>query len=508
MAQLQNPETYADGQQVTSARLNNMVNGATLTDGAINDQTAITSSVVPSVNAADSLLIYDASEITANKLRKATLTQVLTNNLPITTSSITGGAGVNISVTPAVGYFWALTGNATVSGTLAVTGATTLTGDATLSGNVTVAGNATFNTTSAIKLPVGTTGQRPASPVQGQIRYNTTTSNTEIYKGTTWEAVGGGPFDAAGGNQIIAPDAAGTTPTSATFTSANGSTVVVTSSGHSVYPGQVVRIATSVTGYSGDWTTVSTTTNTFTFIMTTTASPNSGSCTYLKAGNYKVHIFTSNGTFVASSKASGVEVLAVGGGAGGGTGTPGGGGGGGALVYVPYYYINASASITVTIGSGGSAGGNGTASVFDTITAGGGLTGSGTTGGASGVGSLAVTSKSGGSGNWSAGGGGGTATNGFAGIGGSSSANVGGDGGDGSGSSIQGIPATYGGGGGGGYTSGATLTDSGTGSNGGTSTNVNASANTGGGGGGRNTAYGTGGSGGSGIVIVRYPYWV
>jgi len=495
MAQLQNPETYADGQQVTSARLNNMVNGATLTDGAINDQTAITSSVVPSVNAADSLLIYDASEITANKLRKATLTQVLTNNLPITTSAVTGGTATNLTITPAATYAVAIVGNETVSGTLAVTGATTLTGDATLSGNVTVAGNATFNTTGAIKLPVGTTGQRPASPVQGQIRYNTTTSNTEIYKGTTWEAVGGGPFDASGGNQIIAPDAAGTTPTSATFTSANGSIVVVTSAGHSVYPGQVVRIATSVTGYSGDWTTVSTTTNTFTFVMTTTAVPNSGSCTYLKAGNYKVHIFTSSGTFVAGSKTSGVEVLVVGGGGGAGSSaTQAGGGGGGAVCYDPYYTINASDSISVTIGTGGAADANGTASVFGTITAGGGFKGelqATGNGGASGVGSFDCASNAGGTrvGGMGAAGGGGASQ-----IGGPGDNSSGGSGGNGRGSNIRGIFEYYGNGGNG-YAALQGQTAQGT--------NY--------GGGGSCTGFytvGFGKAGQNGVVIVRYPTWV
>ena len=55
--------------------------------------------------------------------------------------------------------------------------------------NLTVTGLATFNTTEAIRIPVGTTVQRPASPVAGQIRYNSTISATEVYNGTTWDAV-------------------------------------------------------------------------------------------------------------------------------------------------------------------------------------------------------------------------------------------------------------------------------------------------------------------------------
>ena len=54
---------------------------------------------------------------------------------------------------------------------------------------LTVTGTATFNTVGAIKIPVGTTLDRPGTPVTGQLRYNSTISATEIYNGTTWDAV-------------------------------------------------------------------------------------------------------------------------------------------------------------------------------------------------------------------------------------------------------------------------------------------------------------------------------
>lgn len=40
--------------------------------------------------------------------------------------------------------------------------------------------------TGGLFLPAGTTAQRPASPATGQIRFNTTTSNVEVYNGTSW----------------------------------------------------------------------------------------------------------------------------------------------------------------------------------------------------------------------------------------------------------------------------------------------------------------------------------
>lgn len=44
----------------------------------------------------------------------------------------------------------------------------------------------TDTATGGMFLPVGTTAQRPASPVAGQIRFNTTTSRVEVYNGTSW----------------------------------------------------------------------------------------------------------------------------------------------------------------------------------------------------------------------------------------------------------------------------------------------------------------------------------
>ena len=57
------------------------------------------------------------------------------------------------------------------------------------SGDANFAGAVNVNSTSAIKVPVGTTAQRP-TPAQGQIRYNTTTSGFEGYNGSAWASVG------------------------------------------------------------------------------------------------------------------------------------------------------------------------------------------------------------------------------------------------------------------------------------------------------------------------------
>jgi hypothetical protein len=148
MAQIQSPETYADGQQVTAARLNNQTNGAVLLPGAVTDQTAISGGVA----AADAVIVHDAS---ASAIRKATVTELLGGGVPVVASSVTGVAGSDLAIIPAAGQkvdvggaFEAnsinsvgsvtIGGDASITGTLSVTGSTSLPGG--VSGNVSVSG--------------------------------------------------------------------------------------------------------------------------------------------------------------------------------------------------------------------------------------------------------------------------------------------------------------------------------------------------------------------------------
>jgi hypothetical protein len=92
--------------------------------------------------------------------------------------------------------------------TLAASGNTTLTGDLTVNGNTTlgnasgdtvtfnaatasIPNNLNFSGTGTIRLPNGTTGERP-SPTVGMVRYNTTTAGFEGYTATGWGNIGGG----------------------------------------------------------------------------------------------------------------------------------------------------------------------------------------------------------------------------------------------------------------------------------------------------------------------------
>ena len=276
-------------------------------------------------------------------------------------------------------------------------------------------------------------------------------------------------------------------------------------------------------------------------------SATGGNTTYTQ-GNYKVHVFTSNGDFVANGAGS-VDALVVAGGGGAGqtsrpswNGAWAGGGGAGGVNYQADHPLTA-ATYPVVIGAGGATGSNGSPSTFDTITAigggrGGGQpypgpTNQGAPGGSGGGGlgdhpgpsldagaGTSGTGYPGGAGidpgggpdNYEQGGGGGGA-----GEAGNTDGN--GWGGDGRDMSPQfgttyGESGVFGGGGAGGAgTSGASYNEGGTGGGGDSGYGHNnngkdstaGTANTGGGGGaGSNSSGGQGKPGGSGIVLIRY----
>jgi len=69
---------------------------------------------------------------------------------------------------------------------LALAASPTFTGTATFGGNVLLSG------TGVLDLPVGTTAQRPGTPNNGMIRYNSSLSRYEGYSGSAWGQLGGG----------------------------------------------------------------------------------------------------------------------------------------------------------------------------------------------------------------------------------------------------------------------------------------------------------------------------
>lgn len=115
----------------------------------------------------------------------------------------------------------ASSGNTLIAGTLGITGLTTAVG-ATFSSPVAIGTTAqTAGTaldlgtnTNSILLPVGTTGQRPGSPVVGEIRYNSTSNAFEGYSGSSpaWGGFGGIASIPLGAGLTITQGSANATP--------------------------------------------------------------------------------------------------------------------------------------------------------------------------------------------------------------------------------------------------------------------------------------------------------
>jgi hypothetical protein len=282
-----------------------------------------------------------------------------------------------------------------------------------------------------------------------------------------------------------------------------------------------------------------------------------GTITNSPCGDYKIHTFTSDGTFCVSAGAGPLAVadyLVIAGGGGGANSNHGGGSGAGGFresknPAAPWTASPLASAISlpisiqsypVTVGGGGAGGGsgnNGSNSVFSTITsAGGGKGSSGANGspGGSGGGGFSETpgttsggtgntpptsppqGNNGGNGNVSpckgTGGGGGAGA-----VGSNGSGNTAGAGGAGATTSISASSTTYAGGGGGGTEAGTNGAGGpGGGGQGGPSptgvgVGLPGTVNTGGGGGGGARGPGSsgdynGGTGGPGIVIIRYKF--
>jgi hypothetical protein len=134
-----------------------------------------------------------------------------TGTLVSSSATISGGTINNTAIggsTAAAGSFTSLaaSGNTALTGNLSVDGNTTLgnaSGDTILlnAATATIPNNLTFSGTGTIRLPNGTTAERP-SPTAGMIRYNTTEASFEGYAAGAWGSIGGGATG-AGGDQVF-----------------------------------------------------------------------------------------------------------------------------------------------------------------------------------------------------------------------------------------------------------------------------------------------------------------
>jgi hypothetical protein len=68
----------------------------------------------------------------------------------------------------------------------------------------TMTGDLLINSTGRLRIPVGTTAQRPGTPIKGDLRFNDTAAEFEGYNGTAWGAIGGGGgAEGSGANAVF-----------------------------------------------------------------------------------------------------------------------------------------------------------------------------------------------------------------------------------------------------------------------------------------------------------------
>lgn len=321
-----------------------------------------------------------------------------------------------------------------------------------------------FIRNNALNLPQWTTATRPSPASTGMTGYNTTTSNIEVYNGTSWQASsvppsysasflviaggggGGGAIGGGGGGAGGLVYYGAETPKTP-----NGAAITLTSgTAYSIVIGAGGAATSSQTGNVGSNTTVSGLS-----ITAVGGGLGTGGASNLAGGN--------------GGSGGGGGGTSSGGSMPGGSGTSGQGNNGGGGFHSGGLFVN-----------GGGGGGAGAVGVSATVTNYPGVFPNGGTGLQYSINGTAL--------HWAGGGGGGGHFT-------SSTAGNGGNGGGGGGGGNNNAGT-----GGSGLNAGASGTQSSSNANGG-----NAGANTGGGGGGAGgSSGGTSGAGGSGIVIISY----
>ena len=132
---------------------------------------------------------YDAN---TNTLNIPVYTRTAGDGLELTGTTLSTNLKANGGLVIATGALTLDLSASTITGTLAVgdggTGvASATTYDVLVGRNSAWVGSSTFD--GAIQLPIGTTAQRPSSPVAGMIRYNSTNDIVEIYVDGQWKSL-------------------------------------------------------------------------------------------------------------------------------------------------------------------------------------------------------------------------------------------------------------------------------------------------------------------------------
>jgi hypothetical protein len=203
MAQIKDQQAGTDGDNFTVGG-NLIVTGTASITGNLDITNLTTTGNTTLGNASsDTLTLTGSAASIPNELSLNNAVAINRDNFSVTGSISATTLTVTAVSSGTIRVGMVITGTGVTAGTtITVLGTGTgSTGTYTVSVSQTVSStsitgttyDSTFevNATDAIKVPVGTTAQRPVG-VAGQIRYNTTLSKFESYNGTAWGAIGGG----------------------------------------------------------------------------------------------------------------------------------------------------------------------------------------------------------------------------------------------------------------------------------------------------------------------------
>ncbi|CAB5178501.1 hypothetical protein UFOVP157_6 [uncultured Caudovirales phage] len=244
MAQITKGDTFANGEQLTAARLNQLVDQATILPTIITNQANLDAGTLASD---DSILIVDTSE---SGLREAKASDLIGSNLPIITSSITGQA-TQASVT-----------NGTSPTTYYPTSDITI-----IPNNSALVTGKSYSSADSSTIVVTSTehGLEIGQVVQ------TSAASTSSFNGT-FRVV------AANSDTFTYTIPLSTLPTSGTFSCSNGTLVTVTTPvAHGLTTGNSVAFVTSNSAFNITTTITVTNSTTFTYPLSTAYGTGSGS---------------------------------------------------------------------------------------------------------------------------------------------------------------------------------------------------------------------------------------
>lgn len=135
--------------------------------------------VSPKSDGTDSTLVQPSSWNAEHQLTMATARLV---------GRTTAGTGAAEEISVGAGLTFAA-GSLSLASSVSITALTA--SGAVSAGSLTVSGDVDFTGTGAVKVPTGTTAQRPTGAA-GDFRFNTTSGTFEGFNGSQWGAVGGG----------------------------------------------------------------------------------------------------------------------------------------------------------------------------------------------------------------------------------------------------------------------------------------------------------------------------